>query len=62
MYNGPRTRIKKRTRKTNLLIAGCDDTSSPRDTTPPAAPRGFYSVTGDGSVTLHWLAAPRWSL
>lgn len=37
-----------------VLMAGCHD-DSPRDVTPPAAPRGLYSVTGDGSVTLHWL-------
>ena len=35
------------------LVAGCDDQA---DLTPPAAPRGVYSVTGDGKVTLHWLA------
>jgi hypothetical protein len=34
-------------------LAGCHDSTSP--TFPPAAPRGVYSVTGDGSVTLHWL-------
>src|SRR5258706_3747437 len=39
-----------------LLLPGCIDEGGPRDLTPPAAPRGFYSVTGDGSVTLHWLA------
>jgi hypothetical protein len=37
------------------LLTGCHDETAPRDTTPPAAPRGVYSVTGDGSVTLHWL-------
>lgn len=38
-----------------LAIAGChDDTTRPA--TPPAAPRGLYSVTGDSSVTLRWLA------
>jgi hypothetical protein len=37
-------------------LAGCNDGSSPRDVTPPAAPRGLYSVTGDQSVTLSWLA------
>ena len=36
--------------------AGCDETSTgPRDVTAPAAPRGFYSVTGDGQVNLYWL-------
>jgi len=39
-----------------LALAGCDDSVSPRDTTPPAAPRGFYPVTGDGEVFLHWFA------
>ncbi len=37
------------------LLAGCKDSTSPRDRIPPAAPRGFYSVTGDGAVYLHWL-------
>ena len=37
-------------------VAGCDETSTgPRDVVAPAAPRGFYSVTGDGEVTLYWL-------
>src|SRR5262245_55777507 len=39
-----------------LAVAGCDDNTSPRDVTPPAAPRGLFSVTGDGQVTLRWLA------
>src|SRR5262249_35444434 len=26
------------------------------DVTPPAAPRGLFSVTGDGQVMLQWLA------
>lgn len=38
-------------------LTGCDETTTaPRDVTPPAAPRGFYSVTGDGQVSLNWLA------
>jgi hypothetical protein len=40
------------------LVAGCQDDNPPmavHDVTPPAAPRGFYSVTGDNQVTLHWL-------
>jgi hypothetical protein len=37
-----------------LAVAGCNDTTKPA--TPPAAPRGLYSVTGDRSVTLHWLS------
>ncbi len=39
-----------------VLLAGCDDHTAPRDTTPPAAPRGVRSVTGDGQATLSWLA------
>jgi hypothetical protein len=42
-----------------LFLPGCLDEPTvlaPRDVTPPAAPRGLYSVTGDGRVTLHWLA------
>ncbi len=42
---------------TTLLLAGCvDHTASVRDVTPPAAPRGVYTVTGDGEVMIHWLA------
>jgi hypothetical protein len=43
---------------TVLAVSGCDDDSvvAPRDVTPPAAPRGLYSVTGDHSATLRWLA------
>jgi hypothetical protein len=36
-----------------LLLAGCHDD---RDVTPPAAPRGVYTVTGDQEVIIHWLA------
>jgi hypothetical protein len=41
-----------------VLVAGCDEgtPTTPGDRTPPAAPRGLYSVTGDHQVTLHWLA------
>ena len=39
-----------------LGVSGCNDSSSPRDTTPPAAPRGVYSVTGDHVATINWLA------
>ena len=42
-----------------LLLSGCNEdgpTAPHRDTTPPAAPRGVYSVTGDHQVTLHWLS------
>jgi predicted small secreted protein len=40
-----------------LGVAGCNDSSTaPRDVTPPAAPRGLFSVTGDHQATLSWLA------
>ena len=40
-----------------LGLAGCNDnTTQPRDVTPPAAPRGLFSVTGDDQVTLYWFA------
>ena len=40
-----------------VLLAGCrDDSTSVRDVTPPAAPRGVYTVTGDGEVFVSWLA------
>jgi hypothetical protein len=40
-----------------VLIAGCNDsTTSSRDVTPPAAPRGIRTITGDQSVHLDWLA------
>ncbi len=40
-----------------LTLASCqDNTTEPRDRTPPAAPRGVTSVTGDHQVTLRWLA------
>jgi hypothetical protein len=37
-----------------LLVVGCRPTA-PRDTAPPAPPRGVLSVTGDGEVWVHWL-------
>lgn len=42
-----------------LALAGCRDDDrviAVRDVTPPAAPRGLYTVTGDGQVRLSWLA------
>jgi hypothetical protein len=42
-----------------VLLGGCNEdqpTAPPRDVTPPAAPRGVYSVTGDQQATLRWLA------
>jgi hypothetical protein len=39
-----------------FALAGCDETTAPRDTTKPAAPRGLYSTTGNQQVTLRWLA------
>jgi len=41
---------------TLLLAAGCNDGGTVGDTSPPAAPRGVYTVTGDGEVFVHWLA------
>lgn len=41
-----------------ILIAGCNDDDSvliPTDGTPPAAPRGLVSTTGQGEVFLNWL-------
>jgi len=36
-------------------LAGCrDEATAPRDLTPPAAPRGLYTVTGDNTVYLSW--------
>jgi hypothetical protein len=41
----------------SLGLLGCNETTAPSgDVSPPAAPRGLYSVTGDGEVTLRWLA------
>ncbi|MBI5838014.1 MAG: fibronectin type III domain-containing protein [Candidatus Eisenbacteria bacterium] len=35
-----------------LAVAGCDE----RHWVAPAAPRGVYSVTGDGKVSVYWQA------
>lgn len=38
------------------VLAGCrDEVTAPRDQTPPAAPRGLRSVTGDHTAYLSWL-------
>jgi len=40
------------------VLAGCSSDNQPvvvRDVVPPAPPRALYSVTGDGSVALHWV-------
>ena len=40
-----------------VLLAGCNETTTTTaPIVPPAAPRGLFSVTGDGEVTLVWLA------
>ncbi len=40
-----------------LATAGChEDPVSVRDIAAPAAPRGLFSTTSDGAVTLRWLA------
>jgi len=41
---------------TLLMAAGCDDGGTVGDQSPPASPRGVYTVTGDGEVFVHWLA------
>ncbi|EQB63657.1 MAG: hypothetical protein RBG1_1C00001G1236 [candidate division Zixibacteria bacterium RBG-1] len=38
----------------NLFNLGCERNVIGPDYDPPAAPRGVYSVTGDGQVTLYW--------
>ena len=41
-----------------LGLSGCNESTTappPSDVTPPAAPRGLYSTTGDGQVMLRWL-------
>lgn len=38
------------------VLGGCrNDPTAPRDLTPPAAPRGLRSVTGDHTAYLSWL-------
>jgi hypothetical protein len=38
-----------------MTLGGCnEDPVAPRDLTPPAAPRGLYTVTGDQTVYLAW--------
>jgi hypothetical protein len=40
-----------------VVLTGCnDEPTAPRDLTPPAAPRGLYTVTGDQTVYLAWYA------
>jgi len=40
-----------------VLAAGCNDnTTTGRDVTPPAAPRGVRTITGDQEVFIDWLA------
>ncbi len=40
----------------SVLLVGCDaeDISNNNDSTPPAAPKNLYSVTGDNRVDLSW--------
>lgn len=40
---------------TLLILSGCHDSTAPRDVSPPASPRGVFSVTGDHQVVLRWL-------
>lgn len=38
-----------------LVLTSCnEDPVAPRDLTPPAAPRGLYTVTGDQTVYVSW--------
>jgi hypothetical protein len=41
-----------------VVASGCNDdtVAPPTDLTPPAAPRGVFTVTGDHQATLYWLA------
>ena len=41
-----------------ILAAGCNERTvgPPADVTPPAAPRGVFTVTGDQQATLYWYA------
>lgn len=41
-----------------LLITGCEMPLSQKDLTPPSAPRGVYTATGDNFVELAWFANP----
>jgi len=38
------------------VLAGCNDSTAPRDLVPPAAPRGVATITGDHVVFVGWLA------
>ena len=44
------------------FLIGCEDCNDCRvvavDDTPPDAPQGVYSVTGDRAVFLYWLRSP----
>lgn len=37
-----------------LIFTGCGDEMSVADREPPPNPAGVYSITGDGSVKVHW--------
>jgi hypothetical protein len=40
-----------------LILSGCSDENNTYvDRTPPRAPQGVYTVTGDGQVDIYWLA------
>jgi hypothetical protein len=38
----------------SLLAVSCEDTTRPRDITPPPVPTGLTSVTGDNVIWLEW--------
>lgn len=39
---------------TALFFISCEDTTAPRDHTPPPVPSGLISTTGDGVIWLEW--------
>lgn len=45
------------------LVVGCDDEAcDPADLSPPAAPRGLTTITGDGEVVVLWYPNEEWDL
>lgn len=41
-----------------VMVGGCDRGVYRTDLTPPSAPRGLYTMTGDNLIELFWLANP----
>ena len=42
----------------SVLMIGCQDNIIQPDVTPPSAPRGLYTETGDNLVEIYWLDNP----